>query len=246
MRYLLLSDLHSNLEALEAALHHARDEVRDGVLVLGDIVGYGPDPNAVIEILRGLSGLVAVRGNHDKVAAGLERGETFNAAARAAAEWTSRELTDGNRAFLRALPRGPLEFSPGRLLSHGTPLDEDLYLLEEGTARRCFDEVPFDLCFFGHSHFPCAFSLDGPRVALEAARGERTTFSLQAGRRYLINPGSLGQPRDRNPRACYALYDDGTASVTVHRVAYPLESTRDKILRAGLPTVLGDRLRLGL
>ena len=246
MRYLLLSDLHSNLEALEAALHHARGEACDGVLVLGDIVGYGPDPNAVIEILRSLPGMIAGRGNHDKVAAGLERGETFNAAARAAAEWTGRQLTESNLQFLRDLPRGPREFAPGRLLCHGTPLDEDMYLLEEGTARRCFGEVLFDLCFFGHSHFPCAFGLDGSRVDLEMARGERTRFALRPDRRYLINPGSLGQPRDRNPRASFAVYDEGSAEVTVHRVAYPIESTRDKILRAGLPSVLGDRLRLGL
>jgi diadenosine tetraphosphatase ApaH/serine/threonine PP2A family protein phosphatase len=246
MRYLLLSDLHSNVEALEAALTHARGQGWERVLVLGDIVGYGPDPNAVVEVLRGFSGMTAVRGNHDKVAAGLEEGETFNAAARVAAEWTRRVLTAESLAFLRALPRGPREFAPRALLSHGTPLDEDMYLLEEGTARRCFDEVPFDLCFFGHSHYPCAFGLDGPRVALQAARGERTTFTLEAGHRYLINPGSLGQPRDRNPRAAYGIYDDGSATVTVHRVAYAVDATRDKILRAGLPAVLGDRLRLGV
>jgi diadenosine tetraphosphatase ApaH/serine/threonine PP2A family protein phosphatase len=246
MRYLVLSDLHSNLEALEAVLEHARGLGWGRVLVLGDIVGYGPDPNEVIETLRRLPGMEAVRGNHDKVAAGLEEGGTFNAAARAASEWTRRTLTAGSREFLRTLPPGPRAFAPRRLLSHGTPVDEDLYLLEGGTARRCFDDVAFDLCFFGHSHYPGVFGLVAGRLESRPARGERAEYPLPPDGRYLVNPGSVGQPRDRDPRAGFALYDDETATVTVHRVAYPVETTRAKILRAGLPAVLGDRLRIGI
>ncbi|HEU4401246.1 MAG TPA: metallophosphoesterase family protein [Candidatus Polarisedimenticolia bacterium] len=246
MRYLVLSDLHSNLEALEVALERARGLGYDRVLVLGDVVGYGPDPNPVIDVLRGLQNLTAIRGNHDKVAAGLEEGEDFNEAARTAALWTRGVLTPEARDFLRALPQGPRPFAPGRLLAHGSPCDEDRYLLDEREARRCFDGVRFDLCFFGHSHYPCAFSLDGSRVGLEPARGDAVVFRLAPGHRYLINPGSLGQPRDRNPKCSFAIFDDSAGAVAIHRVAYPHQVTRDKMLSAGLPAALGERLRLGV
>jgi predicted phosphodiesterase len=245
MRYLVLSDVHSNLEALEAVLSAAVTPGYDGVLVLGDIVGYGADPNPVIEILRGLPGLVAIRGNHDRVAASLEEPEGFNEAARQSALWTRRALDAANQDFLAALPRGPLEFSPGKLLSHGTPLDEDQYLMDEAEARRCFDRVPFDLCFFGHSHYPGAFVLDGSRVVHRAAAGDAPVVDLLPGLRYLVNPGSVGQPRDRNPRCGFALYDSASGSVAIHRIEYRVSETRDKILRAGLPRWLGDRLLLG-
>ena len=153
MRCLVLSDLHSNLEALEAVLAAAGSPGCGRTLVLGDIVGYGADPNPVVTILRGLPGLLAIRGNHDRVAASGEGAEGFNEAARQSALWTRRTLAMESRDFLAALPCGPVEFAPGKLLSHGTPLDEDQYLMDEGEARRCFDGMPFDLCFFGHSHY---------------------------------------------------------------------------------------------
>ncbi len=246
MRSLVLADLHSNLEALQATLGYARGLRYDRILVLGDIVGYGPDPDSVIETLRKQPDVVAVRGNHDRVAAGLGEADDFNPAAQAAALWTRAALSKESRAFLLTLPRGPRTFGPARLLVHGSPLDEDQYLLEEGAARRCFTEVSFEICLFGHSHYPCCFTMEGDRVTLRVARGDRTVFALQPGCRYLINPGSLGQPRDRNPRCSFAIYDDTEASVTVHRIDYPFEKTREKILSAGLPPALGDRLRIGV
>ncbi len=246
MRFLLLSDLHSNLEALQATLGYARGLRYDRILVLGDIVGYGPDPNAVVDVLRKQPDVLAIRGNHDRVAVGLSEADDFNEAARAAARWTRAALDEACREYLRSLPQGPLPFGAGRLLAHGSPLDEDEYLLDEGGARRCFEEVAFDLCFFGHSHYPCCFSLEDGRVALRLARGDHTVFALEPGRRCLINPGALGQPRDRNPRCSFALYDDAASSVTIHRIEYPLERTREKILAAGLPAALGDRLRVGV
>jgi diadenosine tetraphosphatase ApaH/serine/threonine PP2A family protein phosphatase len=245
MRFLVLSDLHSNLEALQAVLAAAGSLGYDRALVLGDVVGYGADPNGVIEILRRLPGLVAIRGNHDKVAASLSEGEGFNETARLAALWTRTVLAPENLDFLAALPRGPLEFASGKILCHGTPLDEDQYLLEEGEARRCFDGLPFELCFFGHSHYPGAFILDGSRVVRQAATGGESIIDLEHGRRYLINPGSVGQPRDRDPRCGFAVYDDASGTVSIHRIAYPAVEARDKILQAGLPRWLGDRLLLG-
>lgn len=246
MRFLVLSDLHSNLEALEAVLAAARAPGYERTLVLGDIVGYGADPNPVVEILRGLPGLLAIRGNHDRVAASLEEADGFNEAARQSALWTRRSLAAENRDFLAALPRGPVEFAPGKLLSHGTPLDEDQYLMEEGEARRCFDGRAFERCFFGHSHYPGAFVLEGSRVTRRPATGEEQVIDLLPGRRYLLNPGSVGQPRDRNPRCGFAIYDDAADTVSIRRVAYPAAEARDKILRAGLPRWLGDRLLLGV
>lgn len=244
MRYLILSDLHSNLEATQAALAHALELGYDRALVLGDIVGYGADPNPVMDLLRALPGLVAIRGNHDKVAAGLEEGEEFNDAARQAALWTRRALTPANLAFLQGLPRGPLEFAPGRYICHGTPLDEDAYLLEEDEAQRCFERLDFEVCFFGHSHYPGAFVLDGPR-ALRRAAGGGAVIGLEAGRRYLVNPGSVGQPRDRDTRCGFGIYDEARREMAFHRDEYPAALAREKILAAGLPRWLGDRLLVG-
>jgi len=245
MRYLVLSDLHSNLEATGAALARALEVGYDRTLVLGDIVGYGADPNPVIDLLRGLPGLVAIRGNHDKVAAGLEEGEEFNEVARLSAMWTRRALTPGNLEFLRELPCGPLEFAPRRFLSHGTPLDEDAYLLEEEEALRCFERLDFDVCFFGHSHYPGAFVLEGPRALRWPATGGGTIVGLAEGRRYLVNPGSVGQPRDRDTRCGFGIYDDAQNTVTLYRADYPAAAAREKILAAGLPRWLGDRLLVG-
>lgn len=245
MRYLLLSDLHSNLEAAGAALARAREAGYDRALVLGDIVGYGADPNTVIDLLRGLPGLLAIRGNHDKVAAGLEEGEEFNEVARFAAIWTRRALTPGNLAFLRELPRGPLEFAPGRYLCHGTPLDEDGYLLEEEEAQRCFERLDFEVCFFGHSHLAGAFVLEGTRALRRPATEDGMVVGLARGRRYLVNPGSVGQPRDRDSRCSFGIYDDVRNAVILHRAEYPAAAAREKILAAGLPRWLGDRLLVG-
>jgi predicted phosphodiesterase len=245
MRWLVLSDVHSNLEALEAVLAAARPEAFERVLVLGDVVGYGADPNAVVETLGALPGLIAIRGNHDKVAASLCDPEGFNEAARLAALWTRQALTPESVAFLASLLPGPLEFAPGKILCHGTPLDEDQYLLEEGEARRCFDGCAFRICFFGHSHFPGVFALEEGAIARRPALGDRALIEFQKGRRYLVNPGSVGQPRDRNPRCGFAIYDDAAESVSIHRVGYAAAEAREKILRAGLPRWLGDRLLLG-
>ncbi len=245
-RYLVLSDLHSNLEALRAVLDCAGGLAYDRVLILGDIVGYGADPGAVIDVVRGLPRSVVIRGNHDRVAAGLGEGDEFNVAARSAVLWTRRALQGPGLEYLRALPRGPREFAAGGLLCHGTPLDEDEYLLEEEGARRCFEAISFELCFFGHTHYPCVFTQEGERVRLRLPQGEIAEFPLARGARHLVNPGSVGQPRDRDPRASFALYDDAASSVTIHRIAYPIDGARQKILEAGLPRWLGDRLRLGV
>jgi diadenosine tetraphosphatase ApaH/serine/threonine PP2A family protein phosphatase len=246
MRALVVSDLHGNIEATGAVLDAARALGYDRALVLGDLVGYGADPAPVVAAVRGLPGLAIVRGNHDKVVADLEPMEAFNDQARAAAGWTRRALGPEAIAWMRGLPRGPIAAAPGVLLSHGSPADEDAYLLHHGEARRAFDHGPFELCFFGHTHLPGVFVLEGDRVEWTPARGDRIDLVLAPGRRCLVNPGSVGQPRDRDPRAAFALYDAAGCRVSILRVPYPVGPARSKILRAGLPPWLGDRLLQGV
>ncbi|OFV82226.1 MAG: hypothetical protein A2Y78_00625 [Acidobacteria bacterium RBG_13_68_16] len=248
MRYLIISDLHGNLEAFRAVLAHAARKRRDAVLFLGDAVGYGAAPNQVIERLRAMGHkVVSVRGNHDRVVLDPEEGSVFfNAHARRAAFWTAEVLTPANRRFLENLPVGPKVIEDGVAICHGSPADEDEYLFSEMEAQAAFRSLPASVTFFGHSHVPCMFELttDGGNESLVGVllRGSRVVIDLDPARRYLINPGSVGQPRDRDPRASYAVYDSAIRRFTLHRVAYNVEAARKRILSAGLPAILADRL----
>ncbi len=245
MRYLVLSDIHGNHEALSAALGHVRRKRWDKALVLGDVVGYGANPNQAAETVRSLKPLVAIRGNHDKVCAGVEDGEMFNRVALHAARWTRRRLTQGNLRWLRNLPQGPVEVDGGLAIAHGTPIDEDAYIFGEIEALNVFRRTSYSLCFFGHSHFPVVFGLSPEAVHTVLTVSPVFRFRLLPGMRYLVNPGSIGQPRDGNPLASFAIYDDQTRTVTIYRVPYGIEHTQRKILAAGLPPPLADRLALG-
>ncbi|MGH9369812.1 MAG: metallophosphoesterase family protein [Thermoanaerobaculia bacterium] len=246
MRYLILSDLHSNGEALAAVLARARRRRYDCVVVLGDFVGYGADPNDVIRRVRGLRRPKAlVRGNHDRVAAGLDSGGSFNPVALAALRWTRATLTSENRRFLARLPVGPLEVDGRFVICHGSPLDEDAYIFSDSDAAWNFCGMRLDLCFFGHSHIPSIFTLERDGIRVDVVRGDRQVWKLEPFRRYLINPGSVGQPRDRNISAAFALYDASRGEVAFERVAYDVAAAREKIVKAGLPEALGDRLLVG-
>jgi predicted phosphodiesterase len=246
MRYLILSDIHSNDEALGAVLAHVRRKRFDRVVILGDFVGYGANPNHVIERIRRIRRQkVSIRGNHDKVVCGLDTGEQFNPIALAAARWTTEKLTPKNFQFLEALPVGPLEVEEAFAICHGSPRDEDAYIFSDRDAWMNFRDFGFAVCFFGHSHIPSIFTLEPHGIQVDVVKGERVRIKLDADRRYLINPGSIGQPRDRNPDAAFAIYDSDQRSVVFERVAYDVEKTRDKIHRAGLPGMLGDRLLVG-
>lgn len=251
MRYLILSDVHGNQQALRAVLAHAARKRRDKVLFLGDAVGYGAAPNQVLEILRGLKQpVIGVRGNHDRVALDLAKGAVFfNSQARLAAAWTGQVLTGPNRRYLEGLPAGPREVAPGLAICHGSPTDEDEYLFTEAEAHAAFAATDAAVMFFGHSHVPCMFEsaegLEQPTLVGTLLRGSRIAIDLDPGRRYLVNPGSVGQPRDRDPRAAYALYDADARRLTLYRVPYDVEESRRRILAAGLPPMLGDRLLHG-
>ncbi len=245
MKYLILSDIHSNKEALQAALSHVRRKPWDKAVFLGDLVGYGANPNQTVDMLRKLRPLAAIRGNHDKVCSGIENGELFNRIALQAAMWTRNKLTRSNLAWLKGLPQGPRLVDDKFAISHGTPIDEDAYIFGEIEALNVFRQTTFDVCFFGHSHFPVIFALSPDAITTVLTVAPSFRFKLEPGVRYLINPGSIGQPRDGNPLASFAIYDAEARTVHIHRVAYRVEETQDKILKAGLPRPLADRLALG-
>jgi len=245
MRYLILSDIHSNKEALAAVQAFVRRKPWDKVVFLGDLVGYGANPNQTVDALRKLRPLVAIRGNHDKVCSGIEEGELFNRIALEAAHWTRRKLTKANLKWLRSLPRGPAMVDDLFAIAHGTPIDEDAYIFGEIEALNIFRQTSYPLCFFGHSHFPVIFALSPDAITTILTVAPSFRFKLKPGVRYLINPGSIGQPRDGSPLASFAMYDSRTRVVTIHRLEYQVEAAQGKILKAGLPRPLADRLAIG-
>ena len=245
MRYLILSDIHANLDAFDTVLAHAAGRW-DRVLVLGDLVGYGAEPNAVVDRVKSLSPEVVIRGNHDKAACGLDDGSQFNHVARAAAMWTGGVLTPDNIAYLRALPMGPIPIDALTEICHGAPFDEDHYIFDGGDARMAMQAAERPLCLYGHTHLPAIFKVVEGILDGEAPDGDReVVVPLQRGARYLINVGSIGQPRDGDPRAGYGVLDDEAREVRLFRVPYPVEKAQHRILSAHLPASLANRLALG-
>lgn len=245
MRYLVLSDIHSNREAFQAVLNFVKRKPWDKAVFLGDLVGYGADPNDAVDALRRQRPLEAIRGNHDKVCSGLEDGHLFNPIALDAARWTKQRLSARNLRFLRDLPEGPKIVDGRFAISHGTPIDEDAYIFGEIEALNVFRNTDYPLCFFGHSHFPVVFALSPNAVTTVLTVGSAFRLKLREGTRYLINPGSVGQPRDGNPLASFAFYDSDSNTVTIHRIPYAVERAQRRIYAAGLPRPLGDRLSIG-
>ena len=243
MRYLIVSDIHANLEALEATLSAAGET--DGVLVLGDLVGYGADPNAVIDRIRGLANATIIRGNHDKVGAGIENVDSFNHLARHAIAWTASALTPENRNWLAGVQTGPVEIDDIVEICHGSPFDEDVYIFDDLDARRALSATTRPLCLFGHTHVPAAFRYDGDLKPVGPPRGARFKLTLDEGAKYLVNCGAVGQPRDGDPRAAFGLLDTSASALTVLRVTYDVAAAQQKIIDAGLPEVLAQRLAIG-
>jgi predicted phosphodiesterase len=250
VRILILSDIHANLEALEACL--AAAPPYDRVFNLGDIVGYGANPNEVTERARDL-GSVFVRGNHDKACAGITSLDHFNPVAGVAVLWTRGRLTASNFEFLRELPQGPVSPLHGLQCVHGSPRDEDEYVLTAHDAYTILAAARVPLTLFGHTHVQGAYWIDetnekegiiAPRYASHAGQQE-FRLPLAKTAKYMVNPGSIGQPRDGDPRAAFALYDDVEISLTFHRVPYNIKQTQTKILSAGLPERLAIRLEEG-
>ena len=248
MRYLIVSDIHANLEAFETVLDHASGQW-DRVLVLGDLVGYGAEPNAVVDRVKALNPEAVIRGNHDKAACGIDDGSQFNHVARMAAVWTGAQLTPENNEYLRLLPMGPVEIDALTEICHGAPFDEDHYIFDGNDAMMALHAAERPLCLFGHTHLPAVFRLvDGDASSFEGEAPDpdrETVVPLQRGSQYLINVGSIGQPRDGDPRAGYGVLDDEAREVRLFRVPYPVEAAQRKIIAAGLPASLANRLALG-
>ncbi|MGA8151281.1 MAG: metallophosphoesterase family protein [Terriglobales bacterium] len=250
MRVLLISDIHSNLEALEACLAVAPPH--DMVVNLGDVVGYGASPNEVIERAQEL-GKVFVRGNHDKAVCGLMDLKDFNPVAALAAEWTRNELTPDNLEWLRGLPHGPVQIDElvGLQFVHGSPLDEDDYLVTVRDAVEPLVASSVAATFFGHTHLQGSFETNNVHIESfhpdykTVGQNEVLEFQLKEDLRYLINPGSVGQPRDGDWRAAFAVFDTENQVVTFCRVPYNLKSAQDRIIAANLPQRLATRLAAG-
>lgn len=246
MRALICADIHANLEALEAVLELARREEVDRLVVLGDLVGYGGAPGEVVERLRNWNGpLTLLRGNHDKVVAGLADATEFNELARASAEWTRARLDEAQLAFVRDLPVGPIGLDGCGTLCHGTPFDEDVYIFSPIEAKQAFEATDDTLTFFGHTHLACFFLERGERVGAYMVRGEDGQLELEPETRYLVNPGSVGQPRDGDPRAACILFDTERRLLRWQRLEYPVDRAQQRILDAGLPPPLAERLAVG-
>jgi diadenosine tetraphosphatase ApaH/serine/threonine PP2A family protein phosphatase len=242
MRIAVLSDVHSNLEALLSVRRFVTAEISpDAVLFLGDAVGYGPDPNECVDILREWCALLLL-GNHDAAAAGLRDTSGFNAWAREAIEYTSSVLTAGNRAFLAGLPVTATR--AGAVLVHASPLNPLSwdYLSSAAEATAAFCGFAGDLCFVGHTHVPAVFTLgENGTTSGEAFTGPVTL----TGARWIVNAGSVGQPRDGDPRAAVLLWEEDRRVTALYRVPYDFDETRKKMALRGLPGYLAGRLALG-
>ena len=248
MRFLIISDIHGNIDALEAVLARAPSESYDSLLVLGDLVGYGGNPNEVVDRIFDLKPDVMIRGNHDKVATGIEGADGFNRVAAEAARWTQKALTPKNRERVAALPAGPQNADRDIEVCHGTPFDEDAYVFDEDAAVSALESASRQICFFGHTHVPIAYVQKGTSLSalhLQPGGSEKIVVNIVKKNRYLINPGSVGQPRDTDPRASYATFDTKKQRVEVRRVPYRIDLAQQRINEVGLPESLAFRLGLG-
>lgn len=237
MKYAIISDIHSNLEALQAVLNDILQLECDETLSLGDIVGYGGEPNECIELLREKS-VTSIIGNHDRVAAGIEEPVNFNPIAREAALWTREKLTYGNKEYLASLPDS--KDYGNFLIVHGAISDPNKYITGQFEAEPEFDLMgEADICFFGHTHVRAVYAHNSNKLF-----DMNIKLELEKDITYLVNPGSVGQPRDRDPRASYLIYDN-SGNVEFRKVRYDVESAQKKIIDSGLDKMLAERLAYG-
>jgi predicted phosphodiesterase len=241
MRILVISDIHANLTALETVLANAGDF--DAAWCLGDLIGYGPDPNEVITLIRQLPGLMCLIGNHDAAALDQIDAGAFNPEARQAVEWTQKTLTESSFAFLKSLPE---KIKLDKVtLSHGSPRHPVWeYLLDTRAASSNFEYFDTPFCFVGHTHLPVIYSLDGSQFTAQMDIPQpNTTIKLKW--RSIVNPGSVGQPRDRDARAAYAIYDSEENTWDYRRIAYDFTAVQVRMMQVGLPERHIQRLSAG-
>jgi diadenosine tetraphosphatase ApaH/serine/threonine PP2A family protein phosphatase len=243
LKYAIFSDVHGNLDALEAVLGHCAGEDVGFHLCLGDVIGYGANPNECIERVRSLENCRCLKGNHDAAVTDERERTFFHEVALEGIRFTEKQLTQENIRFLRDLD---YVYRSGEMMAvHASPFRPEAweYVLDRAGARRAFDAMGESrVAFIGHSHAPVVFCDDGPAERL--IPGEPTVLDTTV-RRYVVNVGSVGQPRDGNPDASYVVYDDQDRSARIFRVQYDREKAAEKILKAGLPPVLAERLLVG-
>ncbi len=244
MRYAVISDIHSNLEALETVFREIDRIGVDRIVSLGDLVGYNADPNECVRMIEERN-ILSLMGNHDAAVCGLEDPADFNPIARAAVLWTRQVLEPRRRSFLEGLtPEATL--SEGIRLVHGSLIHRDHYLrshydIMENIRRMRGAEPEIRMLFFGHTHIQVAFAFEGEEPVVLSSR----KFSVRDDSLYLVNPGSVGQPRDRDPRCAFLLYDGEAQTVEFVRLPYDINACSEKIISAGLPGALADRLQTG-
>ncbi len=240
MKYAIVSDIHANLEAMETVLKKIDEIGVDKIVCLGDVVGYNANPNECVDIIRSRE-IPTICGNHDAVACGIEEPWGFNPVALSAAMWTREALREDNLEWLQSLP--DVQKHETLLAVHGSPANRNSYLF---TWEDVLPHVPYveeqecNLCFFGHTHSPGIFSDDG----VYALDGD-SKFILGEGKPFFINPGSVGQPRDGDPRASFGILDLDNNEYALVRVNYPVKQAADKVTAVGLPAFLAERLFLG-
>ena len=247
MRYLILTDLHSNLEALQAVLAVTQGEYQQ-VVCCGDLVGYGPDPDPIVDWTRE-NVTDVVRGNHDKACSGVTNAEEFNEAARLAAYWTRAHLKLANLQYLKDLPMGPHEVMSQFAILHGSPRDEDEYVTTTWQAAESIDLLSHRVSFFGHTHLQGGFLRNSgggvQTLRLTASRDTaRESLEIRPDETYFLNPGSVGQPRDGDNRAAFAIFDTA-GFVEYGRTPYDIAATMAKMRESGLHEFLAYRLSIG-
>jgi predicted phosphodiesterase len=245
MKLIIISDIHSNLEALKGFLRFSEATFQKNdfeMVCLGDIVGYGPYPSECLEFVRDKCEAV-VRGNHERMVLNVGNRKNASSLARKAIEWTEGHLLESQKEYLCSLPEEAV-LESGVLLTHGSPLDPDEYVFKRSNAIKVIEELrrrDISLCFFGHTHLPGIFDEKGAFFYQN-----EWEFFLEPGSHYLINPGSIGQPRDGNNKGSFCEYDSVKNSVVFHRFTYDIHKTAESLAERGLPSELGERLFYGI
>jgi len=244
MRYAIISDIHSNLDSLNKFLGYLPKLKIDKIICLGDIVGYNADPNEVVKIISKINNLDIIRGNHDRAVA-LNDYKNFSYNAAEAIRWTIKKLDYSNESYVKKLIKGPKIIDDAFAICHGSAIDEDEYLFTASDARRDFKWLKknnLNLLFFGHTHQQVVFTMN---INGYLGKINEKSFKLSEDILYIINPGSMGQPRDMDPRAAFAVYNSENNLINLYRYEYPIKKTQQKILNNGLPQVLAYRLSVG-
>jgi putative phosphoesterase len=245
MKYLIFSDIHSNLEAFEKMLSLKKVQEVDKLLFLGDLVGYGADPDKTIDLYKELKDTYAIRGNHDKVISELESSSLFNPVAAFSAEWSKLHINKENMQLLLDLKKGPLVVDRFITICHGSTFDEDYYVFSMFEAVESIKFMQTSIGFFGHTHFPIIYLLRNEKIDV-VPLNNNTKIKLDPNTRYLINPGSIGQPRDKNPNPSFVIFDSTKREIQFIRFSYNVKKAQKKIRDAGLPEILASRLESGI